>query len=455
MKPQQTWWKMPKQICKRVRVIGGGLSGSEAAWQLARRGIPVSLYEMRPDKMTPAHESGRFGELVCSNSLGGNSPTSPAGILKAELRRLDSLIISCAERARVPAGRALAVDREVFATLIDEALSSHPLIEVIRGEVTELPEEPAILATGPLTSSALAEKLAQLLGQSYLYFFDAVAPIVTLESVDLKRSFRGGRYDGGGDYINCPMSGDEYRSFWEALVGAETITQREFEKEEMRHFEGCLPIEVIAKRGEKTLLFGPLRPVGLTPPAGWEEPCAVVQLRQDNAEGTLYNLVGFQTNLKWGEQDRVLRIIPALRHAEFVRKGVMHRNMFVCAPEVLDGFLRPKGRQQLFLAGQMSGVEGYVESVAMGLAAALFMVRRLSGGTLSDWPRETAIGSLLYYLKTAIVKNFQPMNVNLGIFPKLPGKKIRKKTERSEAYSERSLLALEEFIANNPDLFSL
>lgn len=444
---------MSKATCSRVKIIGGGLSGSEAAWQLARRGVPVTLYEMRPGKMTPAHETGHFGEIVCSNSLGGDLPSSPAGILKEELRRLDSLVIKCAEKARVPAGRALAVDRERFASLMDEALLSHPLIEVIREEVTEVPEEPAIIATGPLTGQAMAESLARLLGESHLYFFDAVAPIVAYDSIDLSKTFRGGRYGGGDDYINCPMNEDEYLAFWKALTEAETAPLREFEKEEMRHFEGCLPIEVIAGRGEKTLLFGPLRPVGLTPPDGSGEPHAVVQLRQDNEEGTLYNLVGFQTNLKWGEQERVFRMIPALRNAEFVRKGVMHRNLFVCAPKALDGFLRPLGHEALFLAGQMTGVEGYTESTAMGLVAAVYMFRLRSGGPLPEWPHETAIGSLLRYLKTSVAKNFQPMNVNLGIFPKLPGKKIKKKTERSEAYCQRSLSALEKFMKDYPELF--
>lgn len=450
--PELISLKMPKQTCSKVSVIGGGLSGSEAAWQLARRGIPVTLYEMRPHKMTPAHQTGSFGEVVCSNSLGGDGATSPAGILKAELRMLDSLVMSCAEKARVPAGRALAVDRDVFALLMDSAIQENPLIEVIREEVTEIPEGPAIIATGPLTSAPLAENLARLTGRDYLYFFDAVAPIVTLESVDIERSFRGGRYGGPGDYINCPMSEDEYHLFWEALVGAETAPLREFEKEEMRHFEGCLPVEVIAKRGEKTLLFGPLRPVGLTAPEGWPSPCAVVQLRQDNEEGTLYNLVGFQTNLKWGEQERVFRLIPALRNADFARKGVMHRNLFVCAPEVLDGFLRPKGYPNLFLAGQITGVEGYVESTAMGLAAAVFMHGCLNGMAPVEWPRETAIGSLLHYLRTAIASGFQPMNVNLGIFPKLDGKKIKKKTERCQAYYQRSISALEKYIMENAKL---
>lgn len=444
---------MSKQICNRVKIIGGGLSGTEAAWQLAKRGIPVALYEMRPHKMTPAHETGHFGEIVCSNSLGGDQPGSPAGILKEELRRMDSLVIKCAEGARVPAGRALAVDRDAFAALMDGAVTSHPLIEVVREECVKIPETPAIIATGPLTSPAMSESLSNLLGESHLYFFDAVAPIVTYDSIDMKRAFRGARYGGGDDYINCPMNEDEYRVFWNALISAETAPLREFERDEMRHFEGCLPVEVIAGRGEKTLLFGPLRPVGLTPPDGGEEPCAVVQLRQDNEEGTLYNLVGFQTNLKWGEQERVFRLIPALRNAEFARKGVMHRNLFVCAPKVLDGFLRPVGHEELFLAGQMTGVEGYVESTAMGLAAAIFMFSRLTGNDMPEWPIETAIGSLLHYLKTSVAKSFQPMNVNLGIFPKLPGKKIRKKTERSEAYCLRSMNALEEFIRNYPEVF--
>lgn len=432
------------RTCKSVRVIGGGLSGCEAAWQLARRGIPVRLYEMRPQRMTPAHETGRLAEIVCSNSLGGDAPTSPAGILKEELRRLDSLIIACAERSRVPAGRALAVDRDAFASMVGEAICAHPLIEVVRGEITEIPEEPAIIATGPLTSEGLAGSLARLIGQPYLYFFDAVAPIVAHDSIDLDKTFRVGRYGGDDDYINCPMNEEEYHLFWRALVDSETAPLHGFE--EPRHFEGCLPVEVIARRGERTLLFGPLRPVGLTPPDGGKCPCAVVQLRQDNEEGTLYNMVGFQTNLKWGEQERVFRLIPALKDAEFVRKGVMHRNLFVCAPQVLDGFLRPQGREGLFLAGQITGVEGYVESTAMGLAAALFMHSHLEGAPLSEWPRETAIGSLLHYLKTAVAKSFQPMNVNLGIFPKLEGKKIKKKSERCEAYAERALAALDSFI---------
>lgn len=444
---------MQKKTCKPVTIIGGGLSGSEAAWQLANRGIPVCLYEMRPDKKSPAHETGLMGELVCSNSLGGDKPTTPAGILKAELRCLDSLIMQCAEKSRVPAGNALAVDRNIFAKLIDYALLSHPNIQIVREEKTEIPEEPAIIATGPLTDSSFAEALKELVGEDFLYFYDAVAPVVTTESIDTNSSFRGNRYNNVGDYINCPMDEETYHSFWDALVKAEVAPSHDFEKKDLRHFEGCLPVEVIAKRGEQTLLFGPLRPIGLSESDGGKEHFAVVQLRQDNEDGTLFNMVGFQTNLKWGEQERVFRMIPALRNAEFVRRGVMHRNLFVCAPLVLDGFLRPKNREMLFLAGQITGVEGYLESTAMGLASALFMYAQLRAIQIPLFPIETAIGSLLNYLNTAISISFQPMNVNLGIFPRLPGKKIHKRTERCEAYQKRSIDALHNFIQLNQHLF--
>ena len=441
-----------KQTCNTVTVAGGGLSGAEAAWQLAERGVPVRLYEMRPRRLTPAHVTGLLGELVCSNSLGGDQPTTPAGILKAELRAMKSLIMDCADKSSVPAGNALAVDRTVFASLIDAAVSQHPLIEVVREEVTEIPGEPVIIATGPLTSPPLAEKLKDIAGADFLYFYDAVAPVVTLDSVDPALSFRGNRYGGAGDYINCPMNEEEYKAFWQALVEAETAPLRDFE-EKVRHFEGCLPVEVIAKRGEQTLLFGPLRPVGLSD-EDEQHCCAVVQLRQDNSDGTLYNIVGFQTNLKWPEQERVFRMIPALRHAEFVRKGVMHRNLFVCAPKVLDGFLRPQGRQMTFLAGQMTGVEGYLESTAMGLAAGLFMFCALKGREMPVFPLETAIGSLLHYLSTAVPDSFQPMNVNLGIFPKLPGRKIFKRPERCRAYADRSAEAVKDFLASEKGLFA-
>lgn len=435
-----------------ISIIGGGLAGSEAAWQLAQRGVKVTLYEMRPQKFTPAHQTAFLGELVCSNSLGGDKPVTPAGILKQELRAMDSFIMDCAEHSRVPAGNALAVDREKFASLIDKRISEHPNINVIREEVTTLPKANCILATGPLTSSALAFEIGKLTGEKFLYFYDAVAPVVTLESVDMGLAYRANRYGETGDYINCPMDEETYGNFWNELVNAETAPRHDFEEEEIKHFEGCLPVEVIAKRGEKTLLFGPLRPVGLEDKEG-NRPCAVVQLRQDNIEGTLYNLVGFQTNLKWGEQERVFRMIPALQNAEFVRKGVMHRNLFVCAPEVLDGYLRPLGKDTLFLAGQITGVEGYVESTAMGFCAAIFAYAQLNGKELPEFPHETAIGSLLNYLKTAVPESFQPMNANLGIMPKLSGKKIHKRAERCAAYAERSKTALDKFIEDNRELF--
>ncbi len=445
---------MEAQRYDKVTVIGGGLSGAEAAWQLAERGFSVRLYEMRPKKSTPAHATPFLAELVCSNSLGGEKPTTPAGILKSELKLLNSLIMECAVKSRVPAGNALAVDREVFARLVDLAVSSHENIEVIREEITDIPEGPAIIATGPLTEGTFAESLKKLVGDDFLYFFDAVAPIVTLESIDTECSFRGNRYAESGDYINCPMDEETYSAFWHALVNAETAPRHSFENDAARHFEGCLPVEIIAGRGEKTLLFGPLRPVGFTDDKKSGSYCAIVQLRQDNEEGTLYNMVGFQTNLKWGEQERVFKMIPALRNAEFVRKGVMHRNLFVCAPAVLDGFLRPKGSNDLFLAGQITGVEGYLESTAMGLVSALLMSAHLQGIPMPEFPPESAIGSLLNYLKTAIPKTFQPMNVNLGIFPKLEGKKIKKRTERCEAYHERAIGAMHEFIKSHAELFT-
>jgi len=439
---------MKSTTCDEVLIAGGGLAGSEAAWQLAQRGVRVTLLEMRPNRMTPAHATGLLGELVCSNSLGADGTSSPAGILKQELRRMGSLIMRAADASRVPAGGALAVDREKFAAYIDTKLSAHPLASVVRQEVTDIPAEPAIIATGPLTGGALAEKLKSLTGDGLLYFYDAASPIVTLESIDMGKAFKGSRYGKGADYINCPMNEEEYHAFWEALVAAETALLHDFD-EPPRHFEGCLPIEVMARRGPKTLLFGPLRPVGLEEGRGC---CAVVQLRQDNSEGTLFNMVGFQTNLKWSEQKRVFRMIPALRNAEFVRMGVMHRNMFVCAPKVLDGCLRLAGRDALFLAGQVTGVEGYMESTAMGMAASVFMYCAISGRPLPKFPRETAIGSLLDYLVTAMPDTFQPMNVNLGIFPKLPGGKIHDRSERCTAYAIRSAEALESFIAQNPQL---
>jgi methylenetetrahydrofolate--tRNA-(uracil-5-)-methyltransferase len=423
-----------------VLVVGGGLAGSEAAWSLANAGIPVRLAEMRPGSTTPAHETDRFAELVCSNSLGSDAEDSPAGILKAELRALNSLILVCAEAHRVPAGRALAVDREGFAGAVTEALLSHPLITPERREIREIPPGPTVLATGPLTSPALAEALRGLLGEDFLSFYDASAPIVTLESVDLSRAWRGGRRGVGEDYLNCPLTKEEYDRFVAELREARQAPRHGFERAD-RHFEGCLPVEVMARRGEDTLRFGPLRPVGLPDPRTGREPHAVVQLRQDNAEGTLYNLVGFQTSLLFGEQERIFRLIPALERAEFARKGVMHRNLFVCAPRALDGFLRPRGREQLFLAGQITGVEGYVESAATGLLAGRFMACVLRGRPLPAIPRETLLGSLLHYLATANPETFQPMNANLGILPP-PERRIKDRPERCLYMARRSARAM-------------
>ena len=427
-----------------VTVVGAGLAGSEAAWQLARRGISVLLVEMRPVKMTPAHTSGSFGELVCSNSLGADVLTSPAGILKAELRMLHSLVMGAADSASVPAGRALAVDRNRFAEAITSALTNHPRVKIVRKEMTEIPSGPCILATGPLTSEPMAECLQALTGQEFLYFFDAVAPVLTRESIDMSRAYRASRYGEKGDYINCPLSEAEYDALVDGLVSAERAIKHDFEKKQP-YFEGCLPVEILAMRGRDTLRFGPLRPVGLADPSTGKEPFAVVQLRQDNTEGTLYNMVGFQTNLKWKEQERVFRIIPALREAEFVRLGVMHRNLYVNAPRVLDRALRIAGKEDLFLAGQIVGVEGYMESTAMGIVSALAMASLLKGKPLPVWPRESAIGSLLHYLSDAVPETFQPMNVNLGIFPSLENR-IRSRTDRCQAVASRALEALGAFL---------
>ncbi|MDR1137416.1 MAG: methylenetetrahydrofolate--tRNA-(uracil(54)-C(5))-methyltransferase (FADH(2)-oxidizing) TrmFO [Synergistaceae bacterium] len=433
-------------------IVGGGLAGSEAAFQLASRGVKVFLYEMRPYKSTPAHSTGKLAELVCSNSLGADTVSSPAGILKQELRMLDSLVIGCADRAKIPAGKALAVDREIFSGLVTDAIEANGNIEIIHEEATEIPRRAAIIAAGPLMSGGIAEAVENTAGMR-LSFFDAAAPIVTLESIDMSRAYLADRYGGGGgDYINCPMDKMRYETFRGALVAAERAVTHKSD-EHVEYFEGCLPIEVMAERGMDTMRFGPLRPVGLADPSTGREPYAVVQLRRDNAAGTLYNLVGFQTNLKWPEQDRTFRMIPALENAVFVRHGVMHRNSFVCAPASLDGYLRPASggavlRRDLFLAGQITGVEGYVESTAMGLAAALFMHAVLLERALPEFPAATAIGSLLRYLKEAEPSTFQPMNVNLGIFPKLKFPKKLSKPERCAMYAECSRSDMEKFIHN-------
>ncbi len=437
--------------CDNVMIVGAGLAGSEAAWQLASRGIRVTLVEQRPERMTPAHKTGSFAELVCSNSLGADNIRSPAGILKKELRLMNSLIMECAERSRLPAGRALAVDRELFAELVTERITSHPLITLEHREATEIPEGPVILASGPLTSTALADKIRDMTGGKFLYFYDAVSPVLELASINMDRAFWGSRYEENSDYLNCPMNKLEYEYFQEQLVNAERAPRHDFEKK-VPYFEACLPVEEIASRGVDTLRFGPLKPVGLTDPATGERPYAVVQLRRDNKEGSLYNIVGFQTNLKWGEQDRVFRLIPALSNAEFARYGVMHRNVYVNAPEVLDEQLRIKGTEDIYLAGQITGVEGYMESTAMGMVAALNSFSRIIGGFPLKWPRETAIGSLLFYLSDAEVKTFRPMNVNLGILPKL-NEKIRDKRERCAKVAQISEEAISRYISERKDIF--
>ncbi|SHF22678.1 FADH(2)-oxidizing methylenetetrahydrofolate--tRNA-(uracil(54)-C(5))-methyltransferase TrmFO [Desulforamulus putei] len=428
----------------RVMVIGAGLAGSEAAWQLARRGVAVDLYEMRPRKYPPAHHTPYFSELVCSNSLRAAAIENAVGLLKEEMRQLGSLIISAADTHRVPAGGALAVDREGFAKSVTETLEQHPLVRVHREEVTKLPGRGVvIIASGPLTSEALSQEISRLTGEQYLYFYDAAAPIVTLESLDMTKVFRASRYGKGEEaYLNCPMNREEYEIFYQALIEAERAPLKEFEKQ--IHFEGCMPVEVLASRGKDTLLYGPLKPVGLTDPRTGKRPYAVVQLRQDNAEGTLYNLVGFQTNLKWGEQKRVFSLIPGLENAEFVRYGVMHRNTYINSPALLKPTLQMKEHETIFFAGQITGVEGYVESATAGLIAGLNAARLVTGQKLLEFPVETAHGALVHYITTASSGNFQPMNVNFGLFPDLPVR-IKGKKERGQAHAARALKKLKEW----------
>lgn len=429
-----------------VTVVGAGLAGSEAAWQLAERGIHVRLYEMKPEKMTPAHHSPNFAELVCSNSLRSDELTNAVGLLKEELRELGSLVMRCADAHRVAAGGALAVDREGFSAAVTEAIRSHPNIEVIAEEVTDIPAGEVIVASGPLTSDVLAEKLAALSGEDApLHFFDAAAPIVTLESVDMDSAFYASRYDKGtADYVNCPMTRDEYLAFWQALCAAEQAPVHGFDDGGV--FEGCMPVEVMARRGEDTLRYGPLKPVGLVDPRNGRENYAVVQLRRDNAVGTIYNLVGFQTHLTFPEQRRVFSMIPALKNAEFVRYGVMHRNTYLNSPKLLDRYYRLKSDERIIFAGQMTGVEGYVESCASGMLAALETAARLRGEAPWDLPRETAIGALALYISESTVGSFQPMNVNFGIISPL-NKKIRGKREKNAAISERALQIVRELRA--------
>lgn len=420
-----------------VNVIGAGLAGSEAAWQLAKRGIKVRLYEMRPVKQTPAHHTDKFAELVCSNSLRANNLTNAVGVLKEEMRLLDSVIIKAADECAVPAGGALAVDRHEFSQKVTELVKGHPNVTVVNEEVQEIPNGPTIIATGPLTSKKLSEQLMSLTGEEYLYFYDAAAPIVEKDSINMDKVYLKSRYDKGeAAYLNCPMTKEEFDRFYEALIAAETVPLKEFEKEIF--FEGCMPIEVMAQRGRKTMLFGPLKPVGLEDPKTGKRPYAVVQLRQDDAAGTLYNIVGFQTHLKWGPQKEVLSLIPGLENVEIVRYGVMHRNTFINSPRLLEPTYQYKNRTDLFFAGQMTGVEGYVESAASGLVAGINAAHFILDKELVEFPNETAIGSMAKYITSTNADNFQPMNANFGIFAPLP-KQIKGKKERNEMHAKRAL----------------
>ncbi len=425
-----------------VIVIGAGLAGSEAAWQLARRGIPVELREMKPHKMSPAHHTEYFGELVCSNSLRSDQLENAVGLLKEELRRCGSLIMECADSHRVEAGGALAVDRHAFAAAITEKIRNHPNITVVEGEVTEIPPEGnVIIATGPLTSEALSEQIAKLFPDSkYLNFFDAAAPLVTFESIDMDSAWFASRYDRGTpDYINCPLTEEEYDAFWKELTCAQEAEVHGFEDAGV--FEGCMPVEVMARRGRDTLCYGPLKPVGLKDPKTGKEPFAVVQLRKDNAQGSIYNIVGFQTHLRWPEQKRVFSMIPALKNAEYIRYGVMHRNTFLDSPRLLDRYYRVKGNERIMFAGQITGVEGYVESTASGCLAAMELSHRLAGKDPVNFPKETAIGAMALYISDQSVVNFQPMNVNFGLIPQL-GYRVKGKRNKNAEISKRALEAL-------------
>ncbi len=428
-----------------VTVIGAGLAGSECAWQLAQRGVAVTLREMKPEKRTPAHVTDYFAELCCSNSLRGAGLENAVGLLKEELRRLHSLIMRCADATAVPAGGALAVDREGFARKVTEAVLSHPNITMIPGEVTSIPEGDVVIASGPLTSDPLADAIAARLGGgNTLNFFDAAAPLVSYDSVDMNSAYFASRYDKGTpDYINCPMTREEYLAFWQALTTAQEAEVHGFEDKNV--FEGCMPVEVMARRGEDTLRFGPLKPRGLIDPRTGKEPYAVVQLRRDNADGSIYNLVGFQTHLKWPEQRRVFTMIPALRDAQFLRYGVMHRNTYLDSPRLLDRYYRLKSDPRIVFAGQMTGVEGYVESCASGFLAGVELARRLNGQAPIDFPAETAIGALGLYVSNGSVGDFQPMNINFGIIPPLDHR-VKGKRNKNAELSQRSLDILNQTI---------
>ena len=453
-----------------LTIVGGGLAGTEAAWQAAQRGLRVRLYEMRPRVTTGAHRTSELAELVCSNSLGSNLPDRASGVLKGELRQLNSLLMQCAEAAAIPAGAALAVDREVFAHLVTERLAGHPNIEIVREEITEIPAGPAIIASGPLTSERLSNAIALLTGEKHLYFFDAIAPIVAADSINMEVAFRASRYGAGdqdeGDYINCPLSEAEYEVFVDALLSAERIPLREFEAEieqgvkagDQHFFEGCLPVEIIAQRGRQALAFGPMRPTGLADPRTGHWPSAVLQLRQDNLAGSLYNLVGFQTNLTYPEQKRVFRLVPGLENAEFVHYGQMHRNTFIAAPKILLPTLQTRLRGDLFFAGQIIGVEGYLGNIATGLLAGLNAARLLQGKACLVLPETTLLGALCYYITHAALKDFQPMKAIFGILPALDippqrGKngRIRRmgRRERARLFAERSAADLASFLSGN------
>ena len=429
-----------------VRVIGAGLAGSEAAWQLAERGFAVRLSEMKPVKMTPAHHCADFAELVCSNSLRGDRLENAVGLLKEELRRLGSLILQCADATRVEAGGCLAVDRYGFSGMVTERIRNHPNIMVVSEEVTEVPAGPVIIATGPLTSDAMSEAIGRYFGQTdYLHFFDAAAPLVTLESIDMTKAWYASRYDrGSADYINCAMTREEYQAFVRELAAAEETEVHGFEDKNV--FEGCMPVEVMARRGHDTLLYGPLKSRGLDDPRTGRWPYAVVQLRRDNADGTVYNLVGFQTHLKFGEQKRVFSMIPGLENAEFVRYGVMHQNTFLQSPKLLDKYYADRRNPLVAFAGQMTGVEGYVESTASGYLAAVAMAAKVQGRELPDFPKETAIGALGQYVSDESIENFQPMNINFSIIAPLE-KRIRKKAEKNLAIAARSLDVIDRLVA--------
>lgn len=431
---------------KKVIIVGAGMAGSEAAWQVAQRGIKVDLYEMRPEKSTPAHKTEKFAELVCSNSLRGAGLENAVGLLKEEMRQLNSIIMESADINRVPAGGALAVDREGFSQYITDKVKNHPNVTVINKEIETIPQEDdaiTIIASGPLTSEVLAKSIGELTGQDYFYFYDAAAPLISKESIDMSKAYRASRYGKGtADYINCPMDKEEYEKFWQELTTAELAPIKEFEK--AKFFEGCMPVEEMARRGIDTLLYGPLKPVGLEDPKTGKRPYAVVQLRQDNAADSLYNIVGFQTHLKWPEQKRVFGLIPGLENAEFVRYGVMHRNTFINSPELLRPTLQYKDRDDLLFAGQMTGVEGYIESAASGLVAGVNAAYLAKGENPVIFPEQTAHGSMCKYITSAVAKHFQPMNANFGLMPPLE-ERIRDKKLKKQKIAERALEFLAKF----------